>query len=267
VGLGLAPVLATQIAAHFGWRDAFFVAGIPGFVLGVLAMIFVKEPPKAVVGEILEEDLHVGNVRALLGNRNILLCCLGTSGFIAWLILQNAFAPLFITQVMGGSGTEEGFLLGAAGLGSFCVAFISPVAARRFGRRGALRLFAVLSFFLPIALLTPALYSTPWLLAAILFCTQGGQAITAFAMVLIPTASVPPRLAGSAIGLCNMVGEILGSTAAPIFAGAMIPAHGLGFPLEMASACWCSLPSRSSCARPRQPRRSFNPHEIFPPQS
>src|SRR5208282_4466172 len=36
VGLALAPVISTQVAARSSWRWAFFVAGIPGIVMGLL---------------------------------------------------------------------------------------------------------------------------------------------------------------------------------------------------------------------------------------
>ena len=49
VGLAVAPVLTTQIAARAGWRWAFFVSGIPGLLLGLLVWKFVKEPKKKIV--------------------------------------------------------------------------------------------------------------------------------------------------------------------------------------------------------------------------
>lgn len=36
VGLAVAPVLSTQVAARWGWRWAFFAAGLPGIVMGTL---------------------------------------------------------------------------------------------------------------------------------------------------------------------------------------------------------------------------------------
>src|ERR1700685_3331720 len=44
VGLAAAPVLTTQFASRWGWRSAFFVAGIPGLLAGLLIWKFVKEP-------------------------------------------------------------------------------------------------------------------------------------------------------------------------------------------------------------------------------
>src|SRR5271170_6185947 len=44
VGLAAAPVLTTQVASRWGWRSAFFVAGIPGLLAGFLIWKLVKEP-------------------------------------------------------------------------------------------------------------------------------------------------------------------------------------------------------------------------------
>jgi predicted MFS family arabinose efflux permease len=236
VGLGLAPVLSTQIAAHFGWRVAFFIVGIPGLALGVLTMIFVKEPVVYRKDEVIEAELRVNDVRALLVNRNILLSCLGASGFLIWSMLYNAFGPLFITQVMGKSGTEAGFIIGAAGVGAFIsMVFLTPFVVRYLRNRGTIIVAGIISLFLPMALLTPGLYAMPWLLAAIMFVSACGQIVAILTIVLIPASSVPPRLVASAIGLCTMISEIVGSVFAPIIAGSLIPTYGLGFPLEFAA--------------------------------
>ncbi len=42
VGLAVAPVLTTQVVARFGWRWAFFLAGVPGILMGLLMWKFVK---------------------------------------------------------------------------------------------------------------------------------------------------------------------------------------------------------------------------------
>jgi predicted MFS family arabinose efflux permease len=173
VGLALAPVMGTQIAAHYGWRASFFVAGVPGLILGVIAMFYVREPARAEATE--SHQLRLSDIGLLLGNRNVLLCCLGCVGFISWLFLQSAFGPLFITKAMHQDPRTAGLLLGAAGLGSFILGFVGPSLATKYGQRKIVLIFAVLSFFLPLALIYPPLYAHLPLLAAVLFCTQGGH--------------------------------------------------------------------------------------------
>jgi MFS family permease len=79
------------------------------------------------------------------------------------------------------------------------------------------------------------LYGHLWILAAILFLTQGGQAISAICIVLVPTDSLPQRLAGSAIGFTTLFGGMFGGFAAPIVAGALAARHGLTVPLWIAA--------------------------------
>ncbi len=236
VGLFLAPILTTQIASRFGWRWAFFVTGLPGILMAFLIWKFVKEPVKRSAG-IASSHGHVSlkAYLSILQFRNVWLCAFGAGAFLSWLFLQNVFAPLYITEVAHQAPTTAGFLLGAAGLGSFFVGLIFPALSDRLGRKPTLLFVAAISTILPIALCIPWLYGHLWLLAGILFFTQGGQAIAAMMMVLIPAESVAPQFSATAIGLTALVGEIVGATIAPALGGAMAEKYSLAAPLLMAA--------------------------------
>ncbi len=236
VGLAVAPVLTTQVAARFGWRWAFFVAGVPGVVAGLLIWKFVKEPPRNSTPAIHGHAVRIRDFLSILRYPNIWLCCAGAAGFISWLFLVNVFAPLYITEVAHQTPTTAGFLLGATGLGSFVLGFILPTLSDRWGRKPILMLAAVMSTFVPILLLISPLYAYPWLLAAILFVANAGQVMPTLVMVLIPTESVPAQFAATSIGLATFVGEIIGATLAPTLGGALAEKHGLGITLLMSAA-------------------------------
>jgi predicted MFS family arabinose efflux permease len=197
---------------------------------------FVREPKRAQEDGREERHPTLGGYFSILRFRNVWLCCIGAGGFISWLFLQNVFAPLYITEVMHQPGTTAGFLLGAAGLGSFFIGLVFPGLSDRWGRKPTILFLAFISTLLPIALYLPVLYDHLWLLAAILFFTQGGQAIAALIMVLVPAESVPPQFSATAIGLSTLVGEIIGATIAPAAGGAMAERFGLGMPLLMGAA-------------------------------
>ena len=236
VGLAVAPVLTTQVAARFGWRWAFFVAGAPGILMGLLMWKFVKEPERdASAGAESRHRVRLQDYFSILRYRNIWLCCLGAAGFISWLFLSNVFAPLYITEVAHQAPTTAGFLLGATGLGSFLLGFILPSVSDRLGRKPVLLAMAAMSALVPLVLLIPPLYAYPWLLAAILLLTNAGQGMPTLVMVLIPTESVPPQFAATSIGLATLVGEIVGATIAPTLGGALAESHGLGITLLMAA--------------------------------
>ena len=236
VGLAVAPVLTTQVAARFSWRWAFFVAGAPGILMGLLMWKFVKEPKRdESAGAESRHRVQLQDYFSILRYRNIWLCCLGAAGFISWLFLSNVFAPLYITEVAHQAPTTAGFLLGATGLGSFLLGFILPSVSDRLGRKPVLLAMAAMSALVPLVLLIPPLYAYPWLLAAILLLTNAGQGMPTLVMVLIPTESVPPQFAATSIGLATLVGEIVGATIAPTLGGALAESHGLGITLLMAA--------------------------------
>jgi MFS family permease len=235
VGLAATPILTTQIAAHHGWRWAFFIAGLPGFIAGLLIWRFVKEPEKREGHEFHGHKIRFRDYFAILRYRNIWLCCIGATGFIGWLFLNNVFAPLYITEVAHQKATTAGFLLGATGLGSFFLGFLMPSLSDRWGRKPVLLLMAAMCTIVPLALAFPPLYAIPWLLAGIVFATNAGQGIASLIMVLVPTESVPPQFAATSIGIATLTGEIFGATAAPVLGGALAKTHGLAAPMYMSA--------------------------------
>ncbi|HLJ25872.1 MAG TPA: MFS transporter [Candidatus Angelobacter sp.] len=240
VGHALAPVLTTQVAAHFGWRVAFFVAGVPGIILGVFLWRYVREPKSSfrqAGGNATpsHQKVNVSDYLSLFRHRNIWLCCVASAGFMTWLWVMHAFAPLYITEVSKHSATFAGFVLGASGLGEFLWGWIFPWLSDRWGRKPVLLYVALVSALVPLTYQMPFLISHPWLMGLAGFIANGGQGMAALVLVLIPTESVSPRFAGTAIGLSTLVGEIFGGTLAPAISGSIADRHGLAAPLWIAA--------------------------------
>lgn len=235
VGLALAPVLTTQVAARFGWRTAFFVTGIPGMILGLLIWKFVKEPREEGPGAHQHAKPSLRDYLSLLRYRNMLLCCVGAAGFMTWLFVMHVFAPLYITEVSRRSATTAGFIIGAGGLGAFMWGWIFPWISDRAGRKPTLMFVAAISAMAPLIYEVPFLIAHPWLMAAAGFLVNGGQGLAPLVLVLVPTESVPAKFAATAIGLATLVGEIVGGALAPALAGAAANHYGLGAPLWIAS--------------------------------
>ncbi len=232
VGLAAAPVLTTQIAAHFGWRWAFFVAGVPGIILGFLITFFVAEPRRqqnnpANIGIRPAEPIKISDYFSVLRYRNMLLCCVCAAANLTGLFLLSVFGPLYITQVAGEAPTTAGFILGAWGLGSFFGGFIFPAISNRIGRKLMLLINAVSTGLIPVLLLVPFLYLHLWLLMLLLFAFSGGQSIAALTHVIIPTETIPRRLAATGIGLAAMFGELISATVGPAVGLTLSRSYGL----------------------------------------
>jgi predicted MFS family arabinose efflux permease len=234
VGLAIAPVLTTQVASRYGWRSAFFVAGVPGFILGLLLWRYLREPKQSGSGT----DHHKPSLKgfvSILRIRNIWLCCIASAGFMTWLYVMNAFAPLYITEVSKHSATLAGLVIGASGLGAFVWGWIFPWISDRVGRKPTLLFVALLSAAVPLTYQISFLVAHPWLMATAGFIANGGQGIAALTIVLIPTESAPPQFAATAIGLSTLVGELCGGTLSPAIAGAFAERYGLVAPLWIAA--------------------------------
>lgn len=232
VGLTVGPILSTQIGVRFGWRAAFFVAGLPGLIMALLIWKYVREPePDS--GEATPHKLNLGSVLAVLKYRNVWLSCVAAVGFLTWLFLQNIFAPLYIAQVGHQNEATAGLLIGASGLGSFFIGLLLPYFSDRVGRKPVLFWMGALSALSPLVMLASGLYAHLWVMAALLFLTNGGQAIAALALVLIPAETVPAAVTATGIGITNLVGELFGATAAPVIGGALAEHFGLGATMWM----------------------------------
>ncbi len=232
IGLAAAPVLTTQVAARWGWRPAFLIAGLPGLLAGVLIWKFVDEPE---TGASRPKPSWV-EYALILRYRNVWLCCIGAAGFMSWLFALNVFAPLYITEVAHQPATVAGFLLGASGLGSFFLGFLLPSLSDRVGRKPVLLLMAMMSAVVPLSFLCPVLFRYSLLLAAIVFISNTGQGMASLLMVLVPTESVPTEFRATSIGLVTMVGEIMGATTAPVLAGTLAESYGLSLTMWLAAA-------------------------------
>jgi predicted MFS family arabinose efflux permease len=235
VGLTVGPILSTQVAVRFGWRLAFFVAGIPGLLMALLIWKFVREPARP-SGDTASHKINFGSFLDVLKYRNVWLSCLAAVGFLTWLFLQNIFAPLYIVKIGHQDAATAGLLLGASGLGSFFIGLLLPRLSDRIGRKPILFLMGALSSASPLILLNPSVYSHLPALAALLFLTNGGQAIAALALVLIPAETVPAAVTATGIGVTNLVGEIFGATVAPIGGGVLAERYGLGATMWMSVA-------------------------------
>jgi len=234
VGLTMASLLATQVAARFNWRWAFLAAGIPGLVMSFLVL---KYAPESELASSRSSRLAAWREFSLiLRQPNIWLCCLGTAGFMCWLFITHTFAPLYMIEVAHQAPTTAGWLIAATGLGSFLLGFILPGISDRIGRRLALMIMATLSVAVPLLLLVSRLYQHLWLLAALLLVANAGQGVSALIMVLIPSESVRPEFAATAIALTTFVGELVGATVAPWESGRLAQSHGLGITLWIAGA-------------------------------
>ena len=227
LGSFVAPVLLVAFAKAFGWREAFFLAGLPGLVSAALIWWLIREPdmprPTRVAADAGSAWLEVFRVP------NVLICCALATLLVSYLVICWAFMPLYLTQVRGLPAESMGWLMGTLGIsatiGSFAVSGLSD----RIGRRPVMIAMPLIGIILPLG----ALYfqGSLWILAAIFFLGWGLVGVFPLFMATVPSESVDPLKVATALGLCMGTGEVLGGVLSPSLAGLAADAWGLGAPL------------------------------------
>ncbi|MDB6090402.1 MAG: transporter, partial [Gammaproteobacteria bacterium] len=99
LGSFVAPLVLVALADHYGWRNAFYLAGVPGFILAILIWKFVREPRTHPVGSAavagVDTDGEAMRLTDMFKFRNMWICVLMSIFMVPWMILAWVFMPLF----------------------------------------------------------------------------------------------------------------------------------------------------------------------------
>lgn len=228
LGIGLGPIIATQLILHMRWEAVFFVLGIPGIILTmILAKIMRNTPPRSVHASQPNEK---GSAVAVLKFRNVWLTTLIGSLFQTGLFVFSTFVALYLTKVAGLPLSVVGLIISGWGFGGFLGMIIVPAISDRVGRRIVLVLSAALYGVLMLAFVVAE--AAPVAKFANLFAAGFfGFGIAPLFLAVIPCESVPPRLTGSAVGVPTAVSELVGGVLMPVVAGGLADKFGLTYPM------------------------------------
>ena len=225
------------IADTFGWRNAFFIVGIPGIVLAFLLLILVREPNRNLTSAASQDKASFTDTMAVLAKRPsfwwIALGC-STASFVGY--GNGNFFPSLLIRNYGLSVTEVGVVLGVIGgttgmLGTFLGGYL----ADRWGKRDKrwyvrIALYGIL-LSLPLSYITllgtePLHVIMAYAPGHILGTLYLGPCI-AICHTLVPAGM---RATTSAILLfvINMIGLGLG----PLFVGVLSDAYSTHFGAE-----------------------------------
>jgi MFS transporter, Spinster family, sphingosine-1-phosphate transporter len=103
IGSAAGYIVGGLAGAAFGWRAAFWIAGIPGLVLAALVLI-VKDAPRGQNDDAPVHAAHAGSLAAygdLLRNRPYLLAVLGYAAYTFALGGLAFWMPAFLSRVRG----------------------------------------------------------------------------------------------------------------------------------------------------------------------
>jgi MFS transporter, ACS family, hexuronate transporter len=250
LGSTAASLILVPFAVHFGWRQSFYLAAIPGLVSAVLIAWWVREPPS----ESPDVSRARLTLRAALGNRNILLCVGISILLVSHLVIGFVFLPLFLVNVRSLAPETMGGLIGVLGVSAAVSGFVAPGISDYVGRRPTMIVVCFSGVILPLS----ALYFGGGVIALGALFFAGWIVVGAFPlfMATIPSETVDSRHTATALGLIMGVGEGVGGAAAPTLAGITADAYGLKAPLWIMFALPIFAGLLSFGLRETAPRRS-----------
>jgi len=226
-GTAISLVLGGVIAAHYGWRAAFFVAGAPGLILAILIILTVREPRR-------ERDLAQGGagpapsflqtLRFVSANPAVFhafvgigLASLAMSGVPVW-------AASFLVRTQGFTLPQAGLMAGLGvglfgALGSLVGGPVGDAVVRRWGVQ-ALPAAPMVACALACASgLVFALGSSLTVVAvAFIVFEIVSRGFTAPAYAILVTG-VEPRMRGVVVSAVQAVTNLVGYGVGPLVVG------------------------------------------------
>ena len=175
VGSTLGLIIGGFVSQHYGWREAFLVAGLPGLLLAIVVALFLRDPPRggtdATAGVASMPAPKFSAVLRLLLRRKayvhivagVTLASLSTMGFASW-------TPAFFMRVHHLPAAELSlWLTGAHIAGAFVGTMVGGWLCTRFFRPdGSILLRVMSAAFLLVPILGAVVVLVPTSSSALL---------------------------------------------------------------------------------------------------
>jgi MFS family permease len=243
VGAALGYVVGGLIDRYFGWRYAFFVAGVPGLVLAALAMR-LHDPPRGAqdaadgqaIGGTGAERIPLGGATraayaALLRNRPYVLTVLGYAAYTFAIGALAFWTPSFLERARGipkaQATVQFGAIVVATGfLGTYGGGWLGDRALRVSKQAylwvsGLATLTAAPLTLAALAATTPAVYWTAIVAAELCLFASTGPINSAIVNL------VSPHMRATAVALSIFAIHVLGDVPSPSLVGAISDARSL----------------------------------------
>ena len=231
----LGPIVTVHLAEAFGWRAAFLATVVPGTLLALLVLKFVRDlrlqDPATIAQDdadgaapVPDDDRASMRFADAVRTRNVLVCLVIAIFYLTWFTTTQTFAPLYLSEVKGFDGGQLSFALTGIGIAWVIWGALVPGISDRIGRKPAMIGFTSLAVLAPLAVIG---IDSPILLFLALAVTYTGLGCFTLLMATIPAETVPRHLVATCLGLIMGVGEVVGGFIAPWLAGRLSDSFGL----------------------------------------
>ncbi|MWV27216.1 MFS transporter [Aurantiacibacter rhizosphaerae] len=241
LGSFAAPVVLVAFATAFSWREAFYLAALPGLLSAGLIWLMLREPEPAAeisaqVGTAGDHHSAIGFLEALKV-RNMWVSVVVGVLLVAHFVITWAFMPNFLVQTRGMDAFSMSWLVGSLGIAAAIYSFVVAGISDKIGRKPVMVFLPFLSLIGPLGViyLDPASFTGDGLLGLsgyatvlipIFFIGWMVNGVFPIFMATIPSESFRPihhaTVLGLAMGSCEVLGGVLG----PPLAGLLNDAYG-----------------------------------------
>ena len=237
LGAAMSALIGSYVATHFGWRAAFFIAGVPGILFALLLLFTVKEPRRGAMDPAPAHDAiptpapGMGEtLRFLAGQKALLhlfvampLAVMAVSAISAWIV---AFFMRTHAMELPQASVIAGLTFGVFAAGG---SLLGGLLSDRFGGKEARHR---VTFAGVIALL-----GVPVTVAGVLVGSAPVAIACWFGMAALSFATIPPafgslvslakpRMRGITLASIQVVTNLLGYGLAPFLVGIFSDLYG-----------------------------------------
>jgi len=230
VGTFFGATLGGVVAAHWGWRAAFFALGIPGLIVGLLVLLLLREPRRGLADNAPREPTPLPNFGAFLRvvgrKRGLLFVILGgaLAGFGMTAISQ--FLAVYLARIYQLPVQQAGALYGTISaialgcgllIGSFGTDWLSQRGDRRWPAWGPAIALAIAPMLYWVAFNTPSI-----LWGSVMLCISGAALLSYYGPTLAMIQNLlEPRMRATGAALFAICYTIFGSGLGPAAVGWM----------------------------------------------
>jgi len=223
LGSFLAPVVLVWFAINYSWREAFYLAAVPGLLSAALIWFLLREPEPApaLSADAAGEKLSIIDA---LKTRNMWICVVVGVLMVGHFVITWAFMPNYLVQTKGLDPTTMSWVMGSLGIAAAIYSIVISGLSDIIGRKPVMVVLPFLSVLGPLG----AMYfdGPVVILAAIFFIGWAVNGIFPIFMATIPSETFRPIHHATVLGLAMGSCEVLGGVFGPVVAGALNDAVG-----------------------------------------
>ncbi len=240
VGVILGVIAGGYLSANFGgWRTPFYVFGIPGIVLGVLAFFMQDYSLKQVDGTDIQHRPFLSNLKELLRVKTLRWLFVGLGMYAVLQISVGTWFPSLLMRAYDIKEDKAGLVMGVVTIIGLCGPILGGILADRWQQRhpgGRMRLasvsIAIASVFVFLVLLAALDISNR---ALMIFCAAMMPLHSIFVGMALPAVAatsqdvVAPRLRGLSWGTATIALFLLGGAWGPLLVGSVSDHYDGGY--------------------------------------